>query len=116
MSIEGLYIPDKRCYNDFSKNYCYVLDAIVSEMDLVEELSLISNDVVQTIVHELARHNLISLKKGCDPNSDNHLDYIHSLKLIEWRDKKAKEKTQFIMNMIINAFANIVHGVGGMMG
>ena len=97
---KAIYIPDKRKYSLYARPYCYVLDAISLDMDLNSELSLISDDIKRTVVRELVKNELIILKDGCDSQSLYHLDYILSLKLIEWQERTNKEKSKLILETI----------------
>lgn len=97
---KAIYIPDKRKYSPYARPYCYVLDAIALDMDLISELSFISDETKRTVVRELAKNELIVLKDGCDSQSLYHLDYILSLRLIEWQEKKNEEKSRLIYETI----------------
>ena len=97
---KAIYIPDKRKYSPYVRPYCYVLDAIALDMNLISELSFISDDIQRTVVRELAKNELIVLKDGCDNQSLYHLDYILSLRLIEWQEKKNEEKSKLIFETI----------------
>ena len=101
-----IYIPDKRKYNAYSKYYCYVIDAISLDMDLNENVSLISENQIKTVVRELRNFGLITPKNGCPENSFDYQDYMLSLKLIEWHYKKSYEKTKLILE-IINSCATV---------
>ena len=72
----------------------------LSGMDLNSELSLISDDIKRTVVRELVKNELIILKDGCDNQSLYHLDYILSLRLIEWQERTNKEKSKLILETI----------------
>ncbi len=99
-NAKAIYIPDKRKYSPYVRPYCYVLDAIALDMDLVPEVSFISDDIRRTVVRELAKNELIVLKDGCDNQSLYHLDYILSLRLIEWQERTNKEKSKLIFETI----------------
>jgi hypothetical protein len=99
-TAKAIYIPDKRKYSPYVRPYCYVLDAIALDMDLVSEVSFISDDIRRTVVRELAKNELIVLKDGCDNQSLYHLDYILSLRLIEWQERTNKEKSKLILETI----------------
>ena len=99
-NAKAIYIPDKRKYSPYVRPYCYVLDAIALDMDLVSEVSFISDDIRRTVVRELAKNELIVLKDGCDNQSLYHLDYILSLRLIKWQERTNKEKSKLIFETI----------------
>ncbi len=97
---KAIYIPDKRKYSPYTRAYCYVLDAIALGMDLNSELSLVPDNTQRTVVRELVKNELIVLKDGCDNQSLYHLDYILSLRLIEWQERTNKEKSKLILETI----------------
>ena len=51
-------------------------------------------------MRELAKNELIVLKDGCDNQSLYHLDYILSLRLVEWKESTNKEKSKLILETI----------------
>jgi len=103
-NAKPIYIPDKRKYSKLAKNYCYLIDAIALEMDLHPEISCISPETCATIVRELREKELISLKVDKNSESLYHLDYIISLKLLNWNDKKSKEKSELIYKTVLAGF------------
>lgn len=101
-NAKAIYIPDKREYrNDAAvKKYAYVLDAICREMELNDQISNIENAVVKTIVRELKKEGWIVLIEGKDDESLYHLDYILSIKLIKWKEVRAAQKRELILQLL----------------
>lgn len=106
-NAKPIYIPDKRKYSKLAKNYCYLIDAIALEMDLHPEISCISPETCATIVRELRKKELITLKVGKNIESLYHLDYVISLKLLTWNYKESKEKSELIYKTVLAGFSAI---------
>ena len=102
-----IYIPDKRNYSLFAKQYCYVMDAISLGMELHPQLSSVDKKSYKTILKELYKHNLIVEKEGTIVENWNYLDFTTTLNAVDWQNKIAKDKSEMICKTII-ACANAV--------
>lgn len=98
-NASAIYIPDRREYknNAYIRNYAYVMDAITFKMRLTEILSTLSDVEVRTVVRELKKEGLIVLLDGKKENSLCHLDYMPSIKVGEWKEFKAMQKRELLI-------------------
>lgn len=106
-----IYIPNQNTYNKYSRSYCYVIDAIALKMELNENISMISDREVKTIVKVLRDYGCIELLEGSDRNSLNHLDYGLSIAFLGWKEQKSSEKTKMVLSTIkscANAITSVV--------
>ena len=105
----AIYIPDRREYknNAYIRNYAYVMDAITFKMRLTEILSTLSDVEVRTVVRELKKEGLIVLLEGKQENSLFHLDYMPSIKLEKWKELKAVQKRELLIQ-IVRGVANTI--------
>ena len=94
-----IYVPDKRCYNQYSKKYCYVIDTIAQEMEIHPKISGVDDVECRTVVRELKAKNLIILKENSPVDSLNYHDYIVSFDFA-WNEKTAEQKTEIIINLL----------------
>ena len=99
-NAKPIYIPDGRRYSRHARPYCYVLDAIELDMEINFTISCIDEDIYKTVIRELYKNECIVRKENSNVNSLYHLDYMVSLKTVDWQNKKSEEKTKLIYETI----------------
>lgn len=99
----AIYIPDNRKYvkNPNIKKYCYLIDAISSNMILNEHFVNITEGELKTMVKHLAENGYILLKNGAKKESYNYRDYVISTKILEWKFFSSKQKSKIASQVLI---------------
>ena len=93
------YIPNKNCYNEKTKKYCYIMDAIDQKMLLIEEFTKMKEEECRTFTRELRENGFIRSIDGMEDNLD-YRNYILTLNGAAWKDRKAKEKRELIVALL----------------
>ena len=93
------FIPNKSYYIKDTKEYCYVMDAIASNMILATPFVDIPKDRCETIVRELKRKGYIVLINGRDDESLLYEDYMIAPGN-NWGSKRVSERNALIIEIL----------------
>ena len=101
----AIYIPDNRKYakNSEVKKYCYLIDAISSNMILNENFLNVTEGELKTMVKHLEDKGYILLKNDAKKENYNYRDYVISTKIPEWKSSSSKQKSEIVLQGIITA-------------
>ena len=112
--FKPVYIPDGREYKNLKNSqalpYVYVMD-VISKLWLAKDNYMgIDDQIRKTVVRELKKNKLIILKNDADKSSLDYTDYMVSLNVNNWMERKTKDREQFILNVITAVATGVTYG------